>query len=75
MALTPLERPDTATGVVRFVVVPSPSWPALLSPQHFTAPFWMAHAPFAAAEMAVTPLERPDTATGVVRFVVVPSPI
>jgi len=29
---------DTLTGVVRRVVVPSPSWPKLLSPQHFAAP-------------------------------------
>ena len=32
-AVTPLARPSTATGVVRIVVVPSPSWPATLLPQ------------------------------------------
>ena len=30
--------PNTLTGVVRWVVVPSPSWPKLFLPQHFTLP-------------------------------------
>ena len=34
IAPTPLPRPLTATGVRRFVVVPSPSWPKMLLPQH-----------------------------------------
>ena len=31
-------RPDTATGISLSVVVPLPSWPLALSPQHMTAP-------------------------------------
>src|ERR671922_3016286 len=30
------ERPLTRAGTVRFVVVPSPSWPPLFDPQHHT---------------------------------------
>ena len=30
----PPERPLTATGTELFVVVPLPSWPSLLLPQH-----------------------------------------
>jgi len=30
--------PTTVTGVERLVVVPSPSWPEPLAPQHLTAP-------------------------------------
>ena len=33
-----VEIPDTVTGVVLFVVVPLPSCPILLLPQHFTIP-------------------------------------
>ena len=32
------ERPDTDTGLVRIVVVPSPKVPFELDPQHFTLP-------------------------------------
>ena len=28
MAATPLDSPETSTGVQRLVVVPSPSWPS-----------------------------------------------
>src|SRR5579862_4655837 len=35
---TAWETPMTSTGVVEDVVVPSPSWPDSLSPQHFTPP-------------------------------------
>ena len=31
-------KPETATGLSRFVVVPSPSWPERLSPQQRTVP-------------------------------------
>jgi hypothetical protein len=31
-------RPETGTGAVRVVVVPSPSWPPVLCPQHMTVP-------------------------------------
>src|ERR687887_565143 len=35
---TPLERPETSTGVWRSVVVPSPSWHTSFRPQHLTPP-------------------------------------
>jgi hypothetical protein len=38
MPATPELKPETATGVLRFVVLPSPSWPSKLRPQHCTAP-------------------------------------
>jgi hypothetical protein len=66
--------PDTSTGVVRVVVVPSPSWPLLFLPQHLIAP------PVSRAHEWYFPRARlvavviPDTSTGVVRSVVVPSP-
>src|SRR5436190_1068623 len=34
----PEERPETSTGVGLSTMVPSPSWPNPLSPQHFTPP-------------------------------------
>jgi hypothetical protein len=36
--MTPLDRPDTSTGVNFETVVPSPSWRKRLLPQHFAAP-------------------------------------
>jgi hypothetical protein len=36
--LVAVVMPDTSTGVDLEVVVPSPSWPMLLLPQHFTVP-------------------------------------
>src|SRR5207244_2492391 len=38
IATTPLVRPDTSTGLLLSVVVPSPSWPLSLAPQHLTPP-------------------------------------
>lgn len=38
MANVPDDRPVTAVGVSRWVVVPSPTSPALFNPQHFAAP-------------------------------------
>jgi hypothetical protein len=35
---TPDVRPDTSTGLVLLIVVPSPSAPVLLNPQHFAPP-------------------------------------
>ena len=46
---TPELNPDTSTGVDRSVVVPSPSWPASLWPQHLAAP------PVVTAQVAVPP--------------------
>ena len=63
------------TGARRSVVVPSPSCPEPLSPQHRTAPpLVTAHVCQPWALTATAPLARPLTGTGVRRFVVVPSP-
>src|SRR4030095_12245833 len=70
MATTPLERPDTATGVRRCIAVPSPSWPPVLLPQHFTPPLTTAHEKESPTVMAVTPLVSPDTCTGSADIVV-----
>ena len=74
-AATPEVRPVTSTGVLRCVFVPSPSWPVLLSPQHFTPPAVVrAQVWSPPAETAATPEVRPVTSTGVLRCVFVPSP-
>src|SRR5437899_4604715 len=39
----PEEGSTTSTGVDLFVVVPSPSWPSELYPQHFTPPKEVSH--------------------------------
>jgi hypothetical protein len=79
IAATPLERLTTSTGedevVVPVVVVPSPRWPALFPPQHFTPPLeFIAQVWLPPAEIAPTPAERPQTSTGVDLSVAVPSP-
>ncbi len=67
---------STVTGVLLSVVVPSPNWPALLSPQARTvsaevnARLWRSPA---ATAVTVVPAGR-STATGVLLRVVVPSP-
>src|SRR5439155_12116393 len=74
-AATPLASPETATGVWRSVVVPSPSWPSALRPQHLTPPALVSAQVWKSpAEIAATPLGSPETATGVWRSVIVPSP-
>jgi hypothetical protein len=40
----------TVTGVVRFVYVPSPSWPTWFNPQQYSAPFRMPQAWLSPAE-------------------------
>ena len=68
-------KPTTSTGVRRLVVVPSPSWPRALSPQHLIrsvaeiAQLWMWP-----AATPIIPLPRPVTATGVSCSSIVPSP-
>src|SRR5262245_51662555 len=75
-ATTPLVRPLTSTGVSRSVVVPSPSCPRLLLPQHLTPPALVSAQLYPPpAVTAATPLVRPVTSTGVSRSIVVPSPI
>src|SRR5688572_2757678 len=66
IATTPLPSPTTSTGVGRSVVVPSPSWPSRLLPQHLTPPEVVkAHElnPRPAAT-AATPLDSPGTSSG-----------
>ena len=71
----PEVRPDTETGVLRVVVVPSPSRPEPLDPQHLTAPdsrtaqVWKLPEP-----MLATPEVSPVTSTGAVLFVFDESP-
>jgi hypothetical protein len=38
IAVTPLVRPETPTGMLLLVVVSFPSWPVLFQPQHRTPP-------------------------------------
>ena len=51
------ERPATLTGVGESVLLPLPSWPNSLCPQHFTLPFAMT------AQVCSKPAET-ETATG-----------
>src|SRR5437867_2813251 len=68
-------KPTTATGLWRWVFVPSPSSPYVLSPQHLTPPALVSAQVWnSPAATALTPLARPKTSTGVWRSVVVPSP-
>ena len=72
--LVAVVMPATSTGVMRSVVVPSPSWPYLFLPQHITELFVStAHECCRPSAMLVA-VVMPDTSTGVVRSVVVPSP-
>jgi hypothetical protein len=72
---TPVARPTTAVGVVRELVVPSPSCPESFLPQHVTPPVVVNAQEWASpATTAVTPLPNPATSTGLDRVVVVPSP-
>jgi hypothetical protein len=74
-AATAAKRVSGPTGVGLFVVVPFPSWPELLSPQHNTAPVeeW-AHVWDPPAAIAETPEPNPATPTGTELFSVVPFP-
>ena len=75
IAVTPLVRPVTSTGVRRCVVVPSPSCPLVLRPQHLTPPAVVsAQVCERPAVTAAMPLVRPVTTTGASRCETVPSP-
>jgi len=67
---------DTWVGVALVFVVPSPSWPEVFRPQHFTEPVLVtAHVWLPPAEIERIELdERPTTPIGENAFVVVPSP-
>ena len=72
----PVESPVTATGVALSVVVPLPSWPKTLSPQHLTVPPVLVSAQVWKPPAAIggDAAQSPDTATGVELSVVVPLP-
>ena len=66
--------PETVTGAVLLVVVPSPNLPEPLLPQHFTAPeLKSAQEVEKEAEIATAEL-IPETVTGVALLNVVPFP-
>jgi hypothetical protein len=56
------------------MVVPSPSWPRLLSPQHSTAPLARTAQVWLAPAVTDTASSMPNTATGRVRWLVLASP-
>ena len=58
----------------RSVWVPSPSSPALLSPQHFAVPSVSTAHEWSNPRTTLVAVVIPETSTGVVRSVVVPSP-
>ena len=67
--------PTTSTGTVRSMVLPSPSSPNRLKPQHLTSPAVVSAQVWRPpTAMAATPLVSPVTSTGLLRCVVVPSP-
>jgi hypothetical protein len=66
IAFTPISRPATWTGHALNLVVPFPSSPRRLSPQHWTPlESVMAHVWVYPVAMARTPVPRPSTPTGV----------
>src|SRR3989304_8907950 len=77
MAVTSFASPLTSTGVRRSAVVPSPSWPKVLNPQHLTPPALVTAQVCADPDppsTAATLLASPATNAGVPRLRVVPSP-
>src|SRR5687768_13711708 len=68
------DRPRTAAGMVRAVVVPSPSCPPKFAPQHSAPDVVLAQVWLAPVAMAVTTPPSPATSTGAQRWVVEPSP-
>jgi hypothetical protein len=77
-AHTESKVPDTATGTVEFVVVPSPSFPLAFAPQQYASSFVVAPHVWlnpAFTELNVSPPNtRVGTRVGTVFSVVVPSP-
>ena len=66
--------PVTATGVVRSVEEPSPSWAPPLYPQQYEAPPSTSPHAWRDPDTRLVKANPPDTVTGEVRVVVVPSP-
>src|SRR5262245_18487421 len=75
IAATPLDSPSTGIGTLDGVVLPLPSWPTVLEPQHSTPPpVVSAQVWLPPAATAATAPERPVTATGTVVARVLPLP-
>ena len=76
IAVTPLVRPVTSTGVLLSVVEPFPSWPMCVVAPALDAPgAWSGRrCGRPPAAIAVTPLARPVTSTGVLAIVRRPVP-
>src|SRR5258706_127815 len=71
----PLANPVTAVRTSRSAVLPSPTWPVSLWPQHCASPRRVtAHVCISPAESIATPFASPVTSTGVSRVVVELSP-
>jgi len=66
--------PDTLTGVVRVVVVPSPSRPEPFEPQHIRLPSVSRAQEWILPTAMLVAVVMPETSTGAVRAMVVPSP-
>src|SRR5262245_56897232 len=74
MATTLVSPPPTATGLALLVVLPLPSCPWKLFPQHATVPFAMSAQVWEPPAAMATGLNAPLTVTGVELGSVVPSP-
>lgn len=69
-----LVRPETVTGLVRFVVLPSPSWPREFEPKAFTVPSERSTSTCSLPEAIAATFVRPVTSSGVRLSLVVPWP-
>src|SRR5262245_57131289 len=68
-------NPTTSTGAEGWAVLPSPSWPSSLAPQHLTPPAVVsAHVWARPAAIAIAVVPRPPTSTGTGLSVVPPLP-
>ena len=66
--------PTTVTGVFESAVVPSPSSPTALTPQHWTEPVLSTAQVCSKPTATITASVMPDTVTGVDELMRVPSP-
>src|SRR4051812_19425892 len=72
--LTRAGRPVTGVGVVRSVMVPSPSWPLVLAPHAHSAPLAPTARLWVVPAATNTTVPIPATNCGVTALVVVPLP-
>ena len=71
---TAVLRPVTTTGVDALVVVPLPSWPEALAPEHLAVPLASTAHEWLPPALIATAVLRPVTTTAVDALVVVPLP-